>query len=657
MYPSQPEYMYPSQPEYVYLPQEQEVYPPQEDAYRPQEDLYLRQEDVYPPQEDAYPPQGDVVVFDYVVKLEESKSIPIEGAAKLEESESVTILWWKPGREEEPRIKLEESDSVTILSWTPGEEEKPRIKDEGDLAVLPPVESAYDGSFTTSALLVPKEEEDALADPLPTRTTPVAIKVEASPSIEVIAVKLEASPSIQVRQEPDDDLLFGHYDTDHTSFHDAVSYASRYADDDIEMVDEPLDVPKVEPVEGVLPLPAVPFAHSAEDVEMVESSAAMDVVEEDVSMSDYYEAEPVAAVFEVKVEDDSDIVCLDERPDIAHDHPPVMVRAESLDDALLLAGAFVVDVQPALAFEVKEEDVDIDIVYLHQHSVVMDDAPPVAIYAESPVEAPRMHTTPVIDIVPPIPVIKVESSQVDLLARATPEPIIKLEFIKQEVIDIVFPSDEHTAATSMDPVVLPAFAEDIVMANAPRARKAIRHSRRREKHVTVKIEPVAHALEDLPVKHEYVDVSVPDMPDCDWKEESTSAPEINLEVAGSLSESDSIDSFYTASESFSYMSASPSVDSLTAESPSVVAVLEEFACSPPLALSTFDDADLWTPSTSPSSAGFPTCPTVDNLAINILSSPEFASNFAQAQFPSLVFRSFADVSYIFPWFRTCANSH
>lgn len=126
--------------------------------------------------------------------------------------------------------------------------------------------------------------------------------------------------------------------------------------------------------------------------------------------------------------------------------------------------------------------------------------------------------------------------------------------------------------------------------------------------------------------------------------------------------SDSAASFFTASESvmdIHLLSASPTNDFLyvPAPSPSVLFILEEFACSPPLPTLSFDDdgeANLWAMSRSPSSVGLLTPPENDLLAPGIVPSPEFASNFAQAGFPEFVCHSLlAPISPSpshYPWF-------
>ncbi|KAL1950812.1 hypothetical protein VTO73DRAFT_5936 [Trametes versicolor] len=137
--------------------------------------------------------------------------------------------------------------------------------------------------------------------------------------------------------------------------------------------------------------------------------------------------------------------------------------------------------------------------------------------------------------------------------------------------------------------------------------------------------------------------------------------------------SDSAASFFTASESvmdIHLLSASPTNDFLyvpapvLAPSPSVLFILEEFACSPPLPTLSFDDAgeaNLWAMSRSPSSVGLLTPPENDLLAPGIVPSPEFASNFAQAGFPELVCHSLlapisASPSH-YPWFDSLLDQY
>ncbi len=130
--------------------------------------------------------------------------------------------------------------------------------------------------------------------------------------------------------------------------------------------------------------------------------------------------------------------------------------------------------------------------------------------------------------------------------------------------------------------------------------------------------------------------------------------------------SDSAASFFTAAESIiddiHLLSASPTSDFLhvpipvLAPSPSVLFILEEFACSPPLPALSFDDdgeANLMAMSSSPSVGLLK--PTKNDLLVpGVVPSPEFASNFAQARFPELVCPSFlapipASPSH-YPWF-------
>ncbi|KAH9851616.1 hypothetical protein C2E23DRAFT_886465 [Lenzites betulinus] len=141
----------------------------------------------------------------------------------------------------------------------------------------------------------------------------------------------------------------------------------------------------------------------------------------------------------------------------------------------------------------------------------------------------------------------------------------------------------------------------------------------------------------------------------------------NSEGGPRIADSASAGSFVTAAESFpdrlQLLSTSATRDFLSVpgqgppSSPSVQFILEEFAPTPPLGSSPFTDegeADLWPLSRSPSSAGLLTPPETSNLEPYLEPSPEFASNFAQAQFPELLYRSSlaaasARPSY-YPWF-------
>ncbi|OJT12812.1 hypothetical protein TRAPUB_10647 [Trametes pubescens] len=137
--------------------------------------------------------------------------------------------------------------------------------------------------------------------------------------------------------------------------------------------------------------------------------------------------------------------------------------------------------------------------------------------------------------------------------------------------------------------------------------------------------------------------------------------------------SDSAASFFTAAESIiddiHLLSASPTSDFLhvpipvLAPSPSVLFILEEFACSPPLPALSFDDdgeANLMAMSSSPSVGLLK--PTKNDLLVpGVVPSPEFASNFAQARFPELVCPSFlapipASPSH-YPWFDSLLDQY
>ncbi|KAI0632512.1 hypothetical protein C8Q77DRAFT_929843 [Trametes polyzona] len=138
-----------------------------------------------------------------------------------------------------------------------------------------------------------------------------------------------------------------------------------------------------------------------------------------------------------------------------------------------------------------------------------------------------------------------------------------------------------------------------------------------------------------------------------------------------LAESDSITSFYTAMESvydnMHLLSASATRDFLHVPpplaSPSVLDILEEFAChAPTLPSAPFpenSEVNLWPLSRSPSTNGLLTPP--DALPDQLVPSPEFASNFSRAQFPELFYRSSlmpqsARPSY-YPWFDSFVEKY